>query len=388
MSFLELNESREPDGRRRFKASLHEIYPDSTQWNNNGICYLREYTERNMESAKSMPICCEFLDGRKREPYGHGATGMRPKDGMPMFEDSEVVGVTDDAWIEDVVVEGHTCTVLMCSGYIYEQRYPNLVEWIEQCMAANMLVRGSVEFVGRAENGGDIRYLGDFTGEGRIPTDYIYSGYCLLGVPAGDNSAVVFELNQNRKQEEIQMDEQTRKEINDIVVNAVDSLRTVENELRSENESLKAQLNEKDNTISQLNEQIGELNSQLVAKGEEASNSEAKLTEAQQLTAQVQGELDRIKADNARAQLNSALAGFDEAQRAVAADEIAAFDADPLAHVSEINQIINKIEAAAYRALKSEQNSAALFAGMAFESHPKTQPEEDDTTLDPFKDFN
>ena len=28
MNYFEFNESLEPDGRRRFRASLHEIYPD------------------------------------------------------------------------------------------------------------------------------------------------------------------------------------------------------------------------------------------------------------------------------------------------------------------------------------------------------------------------
>ena len=214
MELFELNEQKELDGRRRFRASLHEIYPDESGMNNNGICYLEQYTRANMESAKGIPVCCEFVDGRKREPLGHGETGVRNKDGMVMFEDSIVVGVVDDVTIEDAQIEGNTKRVLMATGYIYEQRYPNLVEWIEQRLNANMAVRGSVEFIGKAENNGEIKYLNDFNGMGRIPTEYVYSGYCLLSVPAGDNAAVVFELNESKDgEQEKDKGEQCHEEI-------------------------------------------------------------------------------------------------------------------------------------------------------------------------------
>ena len=34
-------------GRRKVKLALHEIYPDRTQWNRNGITYLEQYTRDN-----------------------------------------------------------------------------------------------------------------------------------------------------------------------------------------------------------------------------------------------------------------------------------------------------------------------------------------------------
>ena len=45
--FLEISQATNPNGRRRVKIVLHEIYPDNTRWNINGISYLEQYTRDN-----------------------------------------------------------------------------------------------------------------------------------------------------------------------------------------------------------------------------------------------------------------------------------------------------------------------------------------------------
>lgn len=357
-SLFELNESREPDGKRRFKVSLHEIYPDRTRTNENGICYLRQYTERNMQSVIGMPICCQFADGRKASPVGHGATGVRGKDGMPLYEDSVVVGAFDSASIEDVEINGQAKTVLMGEGYMYEQRYPRLMEWIESHLEANMLIHGSVEFVGKAENDGLIKYEPPTaTDEFRVPTDYLYSGYCLLTVPAGDEAAILFELNElnDKAKGGNEMDEQMKRELNDIIVNAVGGMRETENALRAEIEQLKTALNEKDVTIGELNQKLAEAEQNAAGKEQEIQDAKAAQANSDSALKEVQGKYNQLISEGIVAQLNSAVSEFTDTQVAAAKDEIDAFKADPIAHQNEINSIVNKIEAAAYREMKETQ---------------------------------
>lgn len=356
-NYFELNESKEPDGKRRFKVSLHEIYPDRTQTNMNGICYLREYTERNMQSVIGMPICCQFADGRKASPVGHGSTGIRNTDGMPLYEDSVVVGSFDTVSIEEAVIEGQQKLVLMGTGFIYEQRYPRLVEWIEGHLNSNMLVHGSVEFVGKKEHDGLIQYELGASDEFRVPTDYLYSGYCLLTVPAGDEAAILFELNE--KKEGNEMNEELKRELNEVIVGAFNGLRETENALRAEIEQLKGELDEKDKTINELNQKIADAEQNAAAKDEEVEKAKEAEKNGADLLSQVQGELNKLKADNIVAQFNSAMKGFTDAQMSVAKDEIEAFKADPIAHEAEINSITDKIEAAAYRVMKENERKAA-----------------------------
>ena len=55
------------NGRRKFKAILYQIFPDScvdeekevgTQYNKNGITWLREYCEKALPSIKGMSLKC------------------------------------------------------------------------------------------------------------------------------------------------------------------------------------------------------------------------------------------------------------------------------------------------------------------------------------------
>lgn len=101
--FLEISQATNPNGRRRVKIVLHEIYPDNTRWNINGISYLEQYTRDNADTVKGMPLCAEFLDNDKEIPYGHGLTGQIKN--MPVFEDSVQVGVFEDWSIEDIELD-------------------------------------------------------------------------------------------------------------------------------------------------------------------------------------------------------------------------------------------------------------------------------------------
>ena len=98
MKTFEISKKISKNGRRHFKVILHEIYPDScvdevnevgTQYNENGISWIREYCERALPSIEGMSLRCEFLDEERTFLNGHGETDI--KDGLPVFEDAVMV---------------------------------------------------------------------------------------------------------------------------------------------------------------------------------------------------------------------------------------------------------------------------------------------------------
>ena len=369
--FLEISQATNPNGRRKVKLALHEIYPDRTQWNRNGITYLEQYTRDNADSVKGMPLCAEFLDDDKDIPYGHGLTGHIKS--MPVFENSVQVGVCEDWSIEDIEIEGETHRCLCATGYINEGRYPKFVKWIEDQVANGETLRGSVEFVGTKDNDGEIIYDGGWKEEGRVPMIYDYSGYCILSVKPSDPSAILIELNQFKNNlEDVEMNEEIRKALSDLqsevisafkdtrkveVNNEINSLESQVAELNSKIAELNAQIEEKDKEIEELNRKCDEANAEVTKKEEEVNS---KVEELNSAIAEKDAELNEMKKANRVAELNQALSSFTDEEKTYAKDEIDAFNADPFS--VEINQITTKIEAASYRKIREDQKTKNLEA--------------------------
>ena len=199
MFHCEISEAKRSDGRRRVKLVLHEIHQDRSHYNKNGISYNEQYVRDNADSIIGMPICATFLDNDKDIPYDHGMTGQ---DGnMPLFENSVQVGSADGWAIEDIQINGEIHRVLIAEGYINQQRYPHFVEWLENKIKDGDTIYGSVEFVGKGKN--KIVYDGEPVENGRVPKIYDYSGYCILTVEPSDDSAILIELNQKTKEQQI-----------------------------------------------------------------------------------------------------------------------------------------------------------------------------------------
>lgn len=369
--FLEISQATNPNGRRKVKLALHEIYPDRTQWNRNGITYLEQYTRDNADSVKGMPLCAEFLDDDKDIPYGHGLTGHIKS--MPVFENSVQVGVCEDWSIEDIEIEGETHRCLCATGYINEGRYPKFVKWIEDQVANGETLRGSVEFVGTKDNDGEIIYDGGWKEEGRVPMIYDYSGYCILSVKPSDPSAILIELNQFKNNlEDVEMNEEIRKALSDLqsevisafkdtrkieVNNEINSLESQIAELNSKIAELNAQIEEKDKEIEELNRKCDEANAEVTKKEEEVNS---KVEELNSAIAEKDAELNEMKKANRVAEFNQALSSFTDEEKTYAKDEIDAFNADPFS--VEINQITTKIEAASYRKIREDQKTKNLEA--------------------------
>lgn len=374
-----LSQAANPNGRRSVKIVLHEIYSDATHWNENGITYLEKYTRDNAESVKGMPLCAQFFDDDKEIPYGHGMTGRIGN--MPTFEDSVQVGVFNDWSIEDIEVNGRVARCLCATGYLNEARYPNLVNWVIEKWNNNDNVYGSVEFVGTKENDGEIIYDGGWKKQGRIPMVYDYSGYCILSIRPADSAAILVEMNQSF-QEKLTDKEKTKTmvELNEDVKSVISEVKSeVISAIKSEKSvEANAQITEKDNRISdldkkvdELNQKIEELNATIKAKDDEIAElnkrcseandaikqketeMNAQLTEAKQSNDSITNELNELKKANKIAELNTALASYDEVQRTYAKDEIDAFNADPFS--VEINSITTKIDAVSYQKIRENQ---------------------------------
>lgn len=155
------------------------------------------------------------------------------------------------------------------------------------------------------------------------------------------------------------MDEQMKRELNDMIVNAVGGMRETENALRAEIEQLKNELSEKETAIGELNQKLAEAEQNTAAKEQEVQEAKTAQANSDSALNEVQGKYNQLISDGIVAQLNSAVSEFTETQVSAAKEEIEAFKADPIAHQNEINSIVNKIEAAAYREMKETQRKQA-----------------------------
>lgn len=351
MKLFELASKENKDGKRRFRLVLYRIFPDEcvdtvnevgTEYNKNGITWIREYCEQALDSVRGMFLRCEFADEERTELLGHGFTGV--DSGEPTFEDACTIGVFTDATIEDIETDEGTITACIGSGEIDAQCYHNFVQKLESDIAKGIYPNGSVEIMHTSEND-EIIYKYGYKEKGRIPMIFRHSGYCLLGVTPADDNAVLLELNENQKEESNQMNE---LEIKALVSQTVSELsdRTSEiNQIKEDCEAKVAEANEAmEKAIAEKNEieansaaiqealdalkvEVEELHKQLDAAWEERNALEKALGEA--------------KARERLSEMNTAIAGFTDEEKAYAQAEIEAFNADPLN--VEINSITDKI---------------------------------------------
>ena len=359
-------------GRRPIKVILHEIFPDDSRYQDNGISWNEVFVKANLGSVAGMSIVVEFLTEDRDTPYGHGMTAIREEDDLPLFEEATMVGHFDRAYIDDVEVEGSLRRVLVAEGTLDEMRYPRFVAWLRENMAKST-VKGSVEIVGKTENNKRIIYSGGWKEKGRVPQSYDYSGYAILGIAPADEAAIVMELNNRKtnKEDEATMDEKSKNELVAALTNAVS---TAVSEANSKWDEYWAKVEAKEAEISQLRAdiaakeaEIAQLRADMDAAEAAKSAAEAGLAEANaaresaaQKLAEANSKIDALEKKAAVEELNAALAPYTEEQRAVAQDDIDAFNADPGS--VEINAIVGKIcvemVRAARQARQAEINSA------------------------------
>ena len=330
----EISSENKIAGRRPIKVVLHEIFPDNTRWQENGISWKEEYVQANLHSVVGMSIVAEFLTEDRDVPYNHGMTDVREEDKLPLFEDATMVGHFDKAYVDDVEIGGVTKRCLVAEGTLDEMRYPKFVAWLRENMA-DSVVKGSVEIVGKPEHDGYIIYSGGWKEEGRVPQYYDYSGYAILSVKPADEAAIVMELN-NKKldKEDGTMDEKTKNELMAAVTGAVSEVNSKWEEYWAKVDTLLAEISQLKADIAQKEADIKQLQADYDKEAAAKEAAEAGLTEANAKITEMQNAA-------AVAELNAALAPYTEEQRAVAKEDIDAFNSNPGS--VEINSIVGKI---------------------------------------------
>lgn len=202
-SIIEINKKKSKAGRTPISMILHKLYKDETEYNSNGISWNKSYCEVNLDSIQGMPLVAQFLDGDNTIPVG-GHGNMVVEDEKIIFEDSLVVGSFEKGYVaEGIEINGETIDAVVGTGYIYDQRFPELVSYLQEQVENNNIVEGSVEICANKSKGyKKIVYDGGWKEKGRIPQEYQYSGHAFIitDVPA-DSSAVLLELNSYKKKE-------------------------------------------------------------------------------------------------------------------------------------------------------------------------------------------
>ncbi len=362
MKLIEINSKQDKKtGYKRFKLILAEVYGKScivdetgTKYNDNGITWIDEYVENVKDTLIGSSVTVEFADESKTDILGHGETGQY-KDGVPLLSNATTIGHFDKAYIDEITDDdGKTKKVFIGEGALDYMRYSDCIDLLSEKLSNNETIHGSVEIV-RTENNSAIVYLYGYKDIGRIPTEFEFSGYALLGcgVRPSDHTASLLELNNKKndiKEDSITMDEKTLGIITD---------------------SVKACIAECNSKNGEFESKIAELNSALETKMNENANLSdeiAKLQKAiQDLEAEREGfwvekdalekELGELKAKQRLAELNSALEGFTDEQKEYAKAEIDAFNADPVK--LEINSITAKIYEGIGKATVASENKKA-----------------------------
>lgn len=353
--YFELNKKKPKAGRVPFKQVLHEVYSNNDKWNINGISWQKDETLQNIDSVSGMPLVCQFLDSDNQIPFGsHGEVIIENDD--VSFADSLVVGSFEKAYIdENIEINGEKKCGLVGEGYIYSQRFPHLVEYLQEQYANGNTINTSVEVCADKSSGySKIIYKNNKLGEGRVPEIYQYSGSALcIGEPPADNSAIMLELNSaksiksqelnninssdninNKNKEDNLMDEKILSQIVDTVKSTIVETNSKTNELESKIAELNSQIVETNATTEEFRKALKEVETERddLYKKIDESYAEANI---------LREEIAKSKIKERVNELNSALADYSDTEKDFAKTEIEAFNTDPM--TIEVNSIVDKI---------------------------------------------
>lgn len=357
MQIFEISSKKTKNGKRKFKAILYKIHPDScvidntgTEFNLNGITWIEKYCQNNIDSISGMSVTVEFLDDERVEILGHGDTGV--EDGIPIYNNATMIGHFEKGYITDMEVNGEMCRVCVGEGYLDYMRYKPFIDSIETRINNGETIFGSIEIMGIPENENKISYLDGWKPEGRIPTEFVHSGWAILSIKPSDDKSTLVEINQNQvKEDKFKMDE---KELKAIIESTIKETNSQNDELSNTITELNSTIVEKDNAISELNASVGQLQKALddMNKERETFWEEKRIIEE---------ELAKVRVAQRLGEFNSAIEVYSEEEQKYAEVEINAFKEDALN--GNIDTVISKICVGIVNKQKenekvAEQNSA------------------------------
>lgn len=373
-NILEISKRSNKNGRVPIKVALLKIHDNTKDTNKNGLHWKREYIEAAMESAIGMPFCAEFVDDGKEVPLGHGLTGqIINSEGLPepIFENSEVVGTCNEVSIETIKdADGNDIEVLVGSGFLYAQRYPNFVKWVRKNYALGEVCT-SIEIMGTPENDNKIVFEEEEpTDDFRTPMTFLISGSAILSVSPADDDAIVLEVAQKKekKEENSKMEftiDEMKNSIKEVISELNDKSQDYEakiSELNSTIETKDAEIAEKDGTISELNASVETIKAAL-SKLEEDQKTWWEERET------LIKELAKAKVAEKLGEVDEALEKYSDEEKEVAKDDIEKLTSDISACekveelnnvASEINNIVNKINGAIVDTQKKAEADAKI----------------------------
>ena len=252
-------------------------------------------------------------------------------------------------------------------------------------------IKGSVEIVGKAEHDGHIIYSGGWKDQGRVPQIYDYSGYAILSIKPADEAAIVMELNNKKqKKEEIEMDEKLKNELMAVVSGAVSESNSKWDEYWAKVEAKDAEIAQLQADIKGKEAEIAQLRADFEKANAAQAAAEAGLTEANAAKeaaeaglAEANSKIAALENESAIAELNAALAPYTEEQRAIAKEEIDAFNANPGS--VEINTIVGKICTEMVRVSRenhiSETNATNEIDVFAITDSPKQENDDGEVNV-------
>ena len=359
MAIFELSSKKYKNGRRPFTAILYELQPpDSvvndigTKFNKNGITFLEEYASKQLDSIKDMSVTVSFIDEDRTMISDHGDTGV--EDGLPIFDNATTVGHFTKGYIDSIEINGETKRCVLGKGFIDEMRYKSFVETLESEINSGNSVDGSIEIY-RSEGNENIVYKKGWIPEGRIPTEYIHSGWAMVLNPADVNSTLL-ELNSKNQNKEEQKN-MGEKEMRELITSVI-------TETNSKNDELNTKIEELNSTIESKDAEIKELNDKVNANADADKEKDEKIEELTKKNEELEKELNECKKAEQNSALDKALEAFTETEQKYAESEINAFRENPI--VGNVDTVVDAINAGIGKAVKAaeadakvaEQNSA------------------------------
>lgn len=185
-------------GRVNIKMSALTIHQEG-EYNLNGITWLEEYVEANIDSIIGAPYVVSWLVD-KEIPSNHG-TMSYDDEGNAQFE-GESVGTIQKAYVDTVEIDGQTEKRLVTEGYLFKQRIPKFIKFLkEKIEVEGEHIKGSIEINGKGDSK-EIEYLEGRTNNdgtlkiGRIPTVFDFTGLAILYLETpADSGSEIIELN-------------------------------------------------------------------------------------------------------------------------------------------------------------------------------------------------